>query len=547
MRPPYYYRRHSSGVIKVALRELKPPVSQEASGLSLLSPVAVYPRVRLSAALRGGKRRGGKLFCFRRVKKQGRCGGHLKVSYDSPEECCAGKGAGFFSKKQKVGRNRFVCTPCTDLQTPSDRQGDVSPKAKQLNRKPGQKQPVPETTTESKTTTQQTTTTTTVQDWLRPENDHPASHYVSFRRPDDDVDRVEWSQWSPCSASCGAGWRSRYKICDNCDKNDPENVMSQPCMVNFYCNVDGNWGPWFPWQPCSQSCGGGTRLRQRKCNYPPPAYGGSPCSGPAKNSQDCNEQPCPVDGNWGEWSEFTLCSATCGLGTKKRMRECDNPAPASGGRMCAGLPVFAKKCEIAKCPLDGGWSEWSEFGFCRAPRCDTGFRIRTRVCNNPRPQHGGAHCQGNQYEREECFNEQECPRNGSWCEWSEWSACSASCAEQTSLQARQRTCTCPEPRYGGIACEGDSFTVRECEDLPRCSTSEVDSTARKCKGTEMEGSGSDAECDEEEEQDSQDGGRWRLLVSTHPSETVTESSSSTSLLLWFVLLSTGLGKTNDET
>lgn len=43
----------------------------------------------------------GKLFCFRRVKKQGRCGGHLKVSYDSPEECCAGKGAGFFSKKVK--------------------------------------------------------------------------------------------------------------------------------------------------------------------------------------------------------------------------------------------------------------------------------------------------------------------------------------------------------------------------------------------------------------------------------------------------------------
>ncbi|XP_025106624.1 uncharacterized protein LOC112571665 isoform X2 [Pomacea canaliculata] len=335
----------------------------------------------------------GKLFCFRRVKKQGRCGGHLKVSYDSPEECCAGKGAGFFSKKQKVGRNRFVCTPCTDLQTPSDRQGDVSPKAKQLNRKPGQKQPVPETTTESKTTTQQTTTTTTVQDWLRPENDHPASHYVSFRRPDDDVDRVEWSQWSPCSASCGAGWRSRYKICDNCDKNDPENVMSQPCMVNFYCNVDGNWGPWFPWQPCSQSCGGGTRLRQRKCNYPPPAYGGSPCSGPAKNSQDCNEQPCPVDGNWGEWSEFTLCSATCGLGTKKRMRECDNPAPASGGRMCAGLPVFAKKCEIAKCPQDGEWSLWTEWSAC-ATTCGEGLRSRTRTCDSPRPLHGGKECEG---------------------------------------------------------------------------------------------------------------------------------------------------------
>ena len=44
--------------------------------------------------------------------------------------------------------------------------------------------------------------------------------------------------------------------------------------------------------------------------------------------------------------------------------------------------------------------------------------------------------------------------NGSWCGWSVWSACSASCAEQSSLQVRQRTCTCPEPRFGGNDCEG---------------------------------------------------------------------------------------------
>lgn len=81
------------------------------------------------------------------------------------------------------------------------------------------------------------------------------------------------------------------------------------------------------------------------------------------------------------------------------------------------INIFYYKQHMHLFVVDGGWSEWSEFGFCRAPRCDTGFRIRTRVCNNPRPQHGGAHCQGNQYEREECFNEQECPRKFDLCPW----------------------------------------------------------------------------------------------------------------------------------
>ena len=65
--------------------------------------------------------------------------------------------------------------------------------------------------------------------------------------------------------------------------------------INFA--VDGSWGPWLPWQPCTASCNGGTQRRERQCNYPPPIYGGRDCEGAGVEEEACNEQPCPGDLN----------------------------------------------------------------------------------------------------------------------------------------------------------------------------------------------------------------------------------------------------------
>ncbi|CAH1790047.1 unnamed protein product [Owenia fusiformis] len=43
-----------------------------------------------------------------------------------------------------------------------------------------------------------------------------------------------------------------------------------------------------------------------------------------------------VDGNWGEWSPFTACSATCDIGKKSRVRVCTDPAPIGAG-ICPGF------------------------------------------------------------------------------------------------------------------------------------------------------------------------------------------------------------------
>ncbi|KAH9508045.1 Hemicentin-1 [Bulinus truncatus] len=462
----------------------------------------------------------GRVVCYRRLKKRNQCGGHLKKeNYVTVDACCSGKGEGYANKKVKLGRNRFKCSPCPDGKVKS------SPKEEfldHLNRPTVTSAPTPAATT--------TLSTTTEFDWPTPPQREDFQVDPNLPPPRDDTGQlIVWEAWSPCSVSCGAGWRSRAKVCDKCDLNDYENIQSQPCMINFYCPVDGNWGPWFPWDSCSSTCNNGVRNRHRKCNYPPPAYGGEPCAGEGHAIQDCNTRPCPVDGGWGEWTNYSDCSSSCGSGTSKRTRQCDSPVSLHGGKDCVGPDINSKKCEIVKCPVDGGWSlwnawtwctvtcgrgvrersrtcespkpqhggkdceglvveqdecyggrpcpvdggwsEWSAYGYCRAARCSNGHKIRTRQCINPNPAHGGKPCVGQQYERISCFNDQDCPRNGSWCDWSEWNSCSTTC-RQNSLQGRHRVCACPSPKNGGLNCQGDSLEVRRCEEFPECSIPE---------------------------------------------------------------------------
>ncbi|XP_074953614.1 complement component C8 beta chain [Phalacrocorax aristotelis] len=47
--------------------------------------------------------------------------------------------------------------------------------------------------------------------------------------------------------------------------------------------VNGNWGCWASWSPCS----GGQRTRRRQCNNPAPQNGGSLCSGPDAETVTC--------------------------------------------------------------------------------------------------------------------------------------------------------------------------------------------------------------------------------------------------------------------
>ncbi|XP_053386224.1 hemicentin-1-like isoform X2 [Mercenaria mercenaria] len=84
-----------------------------------------------------------------------------------------------------------------------------------------------------------------------------------------------------------------------------------------------------------------------------------------------------VAGKWAQWSDWTSCDVTCGIGTHTRTRSCTNPAPAHGGTGCTGESTENKKCSEHFCP-DGGWTNWGTWSTCTVT-CGGGMQARTRT------------------------------------------------------------------------------------------------------------------------------------------------------------------------
>ncbi|XP_067893515.1 hemicentin-1 isoform X1 [Heterodontus francisci] len=221
-----------------------------------------------------------------------------------------------------------------------------------------------------------------------------------------------WLPWGPCSETCGKGTQTRLRLCNNpppsfdgahCEGQD---AQTRVCK-NRLCPVDGKWTSWISWTACSVSCGGGTRQRARTCSDPTPRYGGRYCEGSDVQIDFCNSDPCPIHGNWGPWSSWGTCSRTCNGGQMRRYRTCDNPRPASGGRACAGADTQVQRCNTDVCPVDGSWGPWQAWNDCSAS-CGGGERRRLRLCNNPVPASGGRSCPGDGSQVSRC-KVQPCP------------------------------------------------------------------------------------------------------------------------------------------
>ena len=66
-----------------------------------------------------------------------------------------------------------------------------------------------------------------------------------------------------------------------------------------------------------------------------------------------------VDGKWSRWGRWGTCSATCEGGTQSRTRTCDNPAPENGGAECdsnGSLGEESQSCNEQDCSSDNSTS-----------------------------------------------------------------------------------------------------------------------------------------------------------------------------------------------
>lgn len=57
-----------------------------------------------------------------------------------------------------------------------------------------------------------------------------------------------------------------------------------------------------------------------------------------------------MDGGWTEWTTWSGCSMSCGIGSQHRMRTCNDPEPKYGGQNCTGNNLDFKNCDSIPCP-----------------------------------------------------------------------------------------------------------------------------------------------------------------------------------------------------
>ncbi|XP_068717648.1 zinc metalloproteinase nas-4-like isoform X2 [Montipora capricornis] len=101
-----------------------------------------------------------------------------------------------------------------------------------------------------------------------------------------------WGNWSPCDKGC-TKVRERFcpaKDISKCPGANSDRIQEQTrnCPNDeCYVPIDGYWGRWGRWSRCTVSCGQGYKTRSRECDNPQPLYGGKYCEGTLVMARGC--------------------------------------------------------------------------------------------------------------------------------------------------------------------------------------------------------------------------------------------------------------------
>jgi len=282
-----------------------------------------------------------------------------------------------------------------------------------------------------------------------------------------------WQEWSSCPCS---GMHERHRSIAGAAQyggkpcKGPE-VEAEPCLTD--CGSlplrDCEYSEWTQWSACPVTCGGGgtdqdTNLVRYRTVTQFPQGGGRSCNGGVVQEQPCALSPCPekIDCAWGDWSEYSACTATCGGGETSRSRQIER-LPQHGGRTCdRNFTMVVEMCNTEACPQrmrNCEFSLWNDWQDCSVP-CGGGQQHRSRIILVEATE-GGRPCTGALQDFQECGTSScdvEAKIPCSWGVWGSWSACTALC---NGHQERHRSVK-SLPKKGGAACQGPEKIIRGC-------------------------------------------------------------------------------------
>ncbi|CAG9765548.1 unnamed protein product [Ceutorhynchus assimilis] len=257
-----------------------------------------------------------------------------------------------------------------------------------------------------------------------------------------------WGDWSDCSETCGVGFKMRNRFfidqmgrkkCPHITVVEKEKCMGPPCSASTKETTDPMCPTtsWSDWSPCSASCGKGVKFRQRLLLVVPELQ--EKCQGrvellqqaPCLDTPDCSfdmttakvvcmqpsdQGPCP--GYYSRWhfdsSKLTCLQFVYGgcrgnknnfLTFEECMQGCSIVKQALEGQepKAASNPNVQLYNEEAVDCMVTPWSPWSA---CSAT-CGVGFEERFRMVKRP-AQNGGKACPTNTRKRRRCYGPVAC-------------------------------------------------------------------------------------------------------------------------------------------